>query len=61
MSCIEGKRLSGLFLQAALARRDLEARKVDRQEMERASLFEENCKRQVTEHARSCPECGAGS
>jgi len=60
MSCAEGKRLSGLFLQAALAKRDLESRNAREQEIENAFHYEEDCKRQVSEHAQNCPECGPG-
>ena len=58
MSCVEGQRLSALFLQAALARRDLESRRAGEKEVDSAALYEEDCKRQVTEHAGSCPDCG---
>jgi hypothetical protein len=61
MSCAEGKRLSGLFLQAALATRDLRSRDAREQEIENACQYQEDCKRQVTEHAQTCPECGPGS
>lgn len=58
MSCAEGQRLSGLFLQATMAKRDLESRHARGQEIESAFQYEEDCKRQVTDHAQSCPECG---
>jgi len=61
MSCAEGKRLSGQFLQAALATRDLKSRNAGEQEISNSLQYEEDCKRQVTEHAQSCPECGPGS
>jgi hypothetical protein len=66
MSCFEGKRLRGLFLQATMAARDLETKTAPltikdkrtlMQEIERAHQFQDDCKRDVTEHARWCPEC----
>jgi hypothetical protein len=61
MSCDEGKRLSALFLQATLATRDLEAgtEQGDRraQEIQSAEQFQEECRHNVTEHARTCMEC----
>ena len=61
MSCAEGNRLSSLFLQAALAKRDLKSGNAREQEIESAHQYEEECKRQVTEHAQTCSECGPGS
>jgi hypothetical protein len=63
MSCAEGKRLSALFLQATMASRDLESGEGQSrtQEIENAQQYQEECKRNVTEHARLCVECNPTS
>jgi hypothetical protein len=65
MSCDEGQRLSALFLQATMAMKDLEGqvtptkdRQVRKQEIESARQFQDDCKHDLTEHARLCPSCG---
>jgi len=69
MSCTEGQRLSTQFLQAAMAARDLKSRdavksakekRSGKHEVERARELEERCKRELTEHAHSCPSCRSG-
>ncbi len=70
MSCAEGQRLSTQFLQSAMATRSLksqeasasiEERRERKQEIEQVRQLEERCRREVTDHAQSCPMCGSGS
>lgn len=64
MSCDEGQRLSARFLQATMAMKDLESqvtppkdKRTRNQEIQSARQFQDECKHNLTEHARLCPAC----